>query len=116
MTMQLLPEPPDFIAEITIGHVLATVVFIVAAYMFLMYLRKLVKPIQDFLDDWNGTKPRPGVEAKPGVMERLQTLEDNTQTAVHELRPNSGKSLHDQVIKIRKSLVPDDELGERHVD
>jgi hypothetical protein len=37
--------------------------------------RKWAK-VDEFLEDWNGTPARPGVDARPGAMERLDRIED----------------------------------------
>ncbi|GAA3718370.1 hypothetical protein [Streptomyces tremellae] len=63
--------------------------------------------IDEFIDDWQGTPPRPGVPARPGVMARLDAIE-------HELRPNSGSSLRDAVNRVDRRTAqaiptPDDE-------
>src|SRR5690606_34629232 len=42
-----------------------------------LYLKnKLLAPISNMLQDWIGTEARPGVERRPGVMERLSGIED----------------------------------------
>lgn len=48
--------------------------------------------IGHFLDDWGGRPERPGVDARPGVMERLDRIE-------HEVRRNDGSSLKDSVAR-----------------
>ncbi|MDT0305054.1 hypothetical protein [Streptomonospora wellingtoniae] len=50
-----------------------------------------------FLDDWTGEAARRGVEARPGVMERLCTIEDRLGAVEHEVRTNDGSSLKDAV-------------------
>jgi hypothetical protein len=50
-----------------------------------------------FFDDWYGEDGRPGVPARPGVMERMSGIEDRLSRVEHELYPNSGGSLRDAV-------------------
>ncbi|GGJ72872.1 hypothetical protein [Streptomyces brasiliensis] len=50
-----------------------------------------------FFDDWYGEEGRPGVPARPGVMERVAGIEDWLTRVEHELYPNSGGSLRDAV-------------------
>ncbi|WP_062435003.1 hypothetical protein [Herbidospora daliensis] len=39
------------------------------------WLMRIIRRIQDFLDDWNGEPARPGVPARPGFPERIAALE-----------------------------------------
>src|SRR5690606_12371332 len=65
------------------------------------------------MDDLLGEPARPGVEARPGVLERLATIEERLSTVAalerriaaieRELHPNGGTSFRDAV----------DRLGER---
>ena len=58
---------------------------------------RLVTRTLNFLDDWAGEPPRPGVEARPGVMARLQDLEAGLARVLAETRPDHGHSLRDVV-------------------
>lgn len=53
-----------------------------------------------FIADWNGQPQRPGQDAKPGVMARLSVLEGQMATVHHELTPNSGHSMKDQMNRV----------------
>ena len=57
----------------------------------------LGRRVNDFMDDWAGEEERPGVPARPGVMERVSAIEARLQRVEHELYPNSGGSLRDAV-------------------
>lgn len=70
-----------------------------------------VRRFMHFLDDWFGEEARTGQPARPGVMERLQSMEE-TQTSQtetlsevrHELFPNSGKSMRDRTDQTRHAV------------
>ncbi|WP_411129923.1 hypothetical protein [Streptomyces sp. x-19] len=62
--------------------------------------RRIGGKVEDFVDDWQGTEPRPGVPARPGVMSRLGAIEDRLARVEHELHPNSGASLRDAVDRV----------------
>lgn len=49
-----------------------------------------VRKINHFIDDMTGEEARPGVKARPGILERLDNIE-------HELHPNSGGSMRDAI-------------------
>lgn len=66
-------------------------------WRLLVGCRRLVKRFDDFMDDWGGEPARPGVSRRPGVMERIEGIE-------HQLRPNSGESLHDAIGRIEDEL------------
>lgn len=76
---------------------------VVAAALVLAFLVRSVRKawphfrrFGHFLDDWTGEEERPGVPARPGVMDRLGQLE----SATRELKPNGGGSLKDAVNRI----------------
>ena len=60
-------------------------------------ITKMVKKIDEFMEDWNGIDDRPGRNGRPGVMQRLVSIE-------HELRPNSGESLRDAINRIESKV------------
>lgn len=45
------------------------------AYELIKSMRRMTKKFDQFSEDWNGTDARPGVPARPGVMERLSRIE-----------------------------------------
>lgn len=49
------------------------------------------------IDDLVGEPERPGVPARPGLMERMKAVESKTEIIRHEMFPNSGKSLRDKL-------------------
>lgn len=65
-----------------------------------------MKKINDFLEDWRGETARPGYPGRPGVLERLVKLEEHVATTSHEVQPNSGSSMKDQLNRIDKA-IPD---------
>lgn len=58
---------------------------------------RLARRVNHFMDDWTGEEERPGVPARPGVMERVSGIEARLHRVEHELYPNSGGSLRDAV-------------------
>lgn len=63
-------------------------------------VRRIVGRVDEFVDDWNGTVSRPGVPGRPGVMARLDGIEERLGSVEHELHPNSGTSLRDAVDRV----------------
>lgn len=63
------------------------------------------KKIDDFLEDWYGEPERPGVPARPGVMERLAMHGADIATIKGELTTNGGKSLKDKVNSTDARLI-----------
>jgi hypothetical protein len=63
-------------------------------------VRRIVVRVDEFVDDWNGVPPRPGVAGRPGVMARLDGIEERLASVEHELHPNSGASLRDAVDRV----------------
>lgn len=67
-------------------------------------VRRIVLRVDEFVDDWNGVPPRPGVSGRPGVMARLDGIEERLGRVEHELHPNSGSSLRDAVDRVDVAL------------
>ena len=75
-----------------LAELIAVVTPIVAAvWALLRPLKRQADRIEMFWEDWNGTPARPGHDATPGVMARLQSIDG-------ELTHNGGNSLKDQVV------------------
>ncbi|MFE9923259.1 hypothetical protein ACFYQA_17240 [Streptomyces sp. NPDC005774] len=74
-------------------------------------VRRIAERLDDFVDDWNGVGPRPGVPERPGVMTRLTQIEGRLSSMEHELQPNSGQTLRDAVNRVdrrTRDLANDD--------
>ncbi|MFJ4907734.1 hypothetical protein ACIQCR_24535 [Streptomyces sp. NPDC093249] len=70
-------------------------------------LRRGLRRVGQVLADWTGEEGRPGVPARPGVMQRLgdlgeqlSGLDERVQVIEHEVHPNSGSSLRDAVDRV----------------
>lgn len=63
-------------------------------------LRRVVRIVEDFADDWHGVPARPGVEGRAGVMERLGRIERSMGAVAHEVRPNNGSSMRDAMDRV----------------
>lgn len=61
---------------------------------------QLARRVGHFLDDWNGEPERPGIPARPGVLERLAAVEVTTQ----QLTPNGGAHVADAVRRVEEHL------------
>lgn len=89
----MIVDPVDLIVRI--GAVLTALTIIgVAARV----IGRMARRVGDIHDDWRGEPARPGVEARPGVMERLKTIEE-------EMRPNGGGSMRDAVNRLEVRLT-----------
>lgn len=100
---------PDAIGKITVSHILVFVSFVIGVAGIIAYAYKLLKPwvnsMRNFLDDWNGEEARPGVSKRPGVMERLLSLEKAQNEIKHEVQPNSGNSMYDKLSAVHKHIT-----------
>lgn len=111
---------------------LASVVVVGTAFLGLVAVIgrkgfKGARRVAHFLNDFNGTPARPGVDAQPGVMARLQRLDENQGAAnlsraaitrrlddmqpkvnrIHyEMRPNGGDSINDKIDRVATVIAP----------
>lgn len=67
-----------------------------AAYAAARRVGPKLRRIGHLVDDLAGESERPGVDARPGVMERLRHLDRVTD----ELRPNGGASMKDTLNRL----------------
>lgn len=62
---------PEFIQAITVGNLVTWLGLAFSVWLILKKMAPIVKKLADTLDDFHGEKERPGVPARPGIMERL---------------------------------------------
>ena len=89
-----------------------SIAFVGGAVWLVRKVRGFNTKFDEFIEDWNGTKARPGVPHKPGVMERLSDQDaalakiDNHVIAVeNEIAFNGGKSMKDIVHRVDGSMT-----------
>lgn len=107
---------PQWVANLNVGQVAVYVFGVLFVVGLIVKCWKTIRPVwvgvRDFLDDWRGEPERDGVKGRDGVMKRLATIEDDgastkkrVEDIEHELHPNSGSSLRDQVDGMRDQLT-----------
>lgn len=62
--------------ETWVGRMAIVIAGIGAIFGAILGVVRTGKRLAHFLDDWFGEEARPGVAARPGVMERLERLEE----------------------------------------
>ena len=72
--------------------------------MLLAGWRKAVRPVLLMAKDWNGEAARPGVEHRPGVMERLDKHDQMLRVIHNEVNLNHGGSIKDAVARIEHDV------------
>lgn len=65
-------------------------------YQFFSWIVPRFRKLGHLVDDLTGEPARPGQAARPGLMERVQKLEDRSVELLH----NSGSSIKDTVNRI----------------
>ena len=96
------PELADILNRISVWEAFAVILGVGVIVGAAVKGWKVIKRLNHFLDDVMGEEERPGVPARPGLMERVMRVE-------HELFPNSGASLRDQTNRIESTIT---EIGE----
>ena len=106
------------VAENIIGAA-ALITAVTVLVIALIKTSKFIKKVVHFFDDYFGEEERPGVNARPGLSERMASIEKSLEVGTekfntieykldkidYELRPNSGLSLRDAVNRIEKRVV-----------
>ena len=77
---------------------------------------RTVRKLERLVDDWQGTEARPGVPARPGVMERLTAQDEAISAVRQQVLPNGGSSLRDAVDQTRARVEDMDGRLSRHMD
>ncbi|MDT0306880.1 hypothetical protein RM780_07875 [Streptomyces sp. DSM 44917] len=94
------------------GAAAAGAAVLAAAWRGVRAVARVVGRVDEVVDDWQGTPSRPGVEARPGVLERLAGIEARVTRIEHEMKPNGGASLRDAVNRVDRRtarIAPDPE-------
>lgn len=65
------------------------------------------RQVGHLLDDVLGEPARPGQAARPSLMTRVTSIEERVAVIEHEVKPNGGGSLKDQVTRIVENTDPD---------
>lgn len=87
----------DIFGDLTIAQAMLWIAAAGALITLVVKLWKPLKAFSDFLDDVKGEPGRPGVPARPGLMERVSSIESSLSEVRHEVLPNTGTSLNDSV-------------------
>ena len=103
---------PDWLGSITVGQVVGWLVAAGAILGGLRWLRPWADGLHAFLEDWQGTPERPGVDAVPGVMEKLRRMDGelrevktSASAAAFNTGPNHGSSAHDVSSRSSVSVI-----------
>lgn len=64
--------PAGWLETVTVAQVVAVVVLVTGIAAFMM---RVVRPLMDFLRDWNGRPARPGGQPVPGIPDRISAIE-----------------------------------------
>lgn len=113
----MTPEMESFLSGITLADIVWWTIVAGTVFASVKYVFPAIKGLIDFFDDVKGEPARPGVEARPGLMDRLASVESiqkansrTLDTVRHEVFPNSGKSLRDRIDQTAKAV---DEVNEK---
>lgn len=93
----------------------ALFVIVMAVTTFAFKLWPFISKLNQIAEDWTGEKARSGVSARPGIMERMQVIEEKAEDAAYNSKPNRGHSAHDTLMQSIDKLSRQVEDVSRHV-
>ena len=109
---------PTFVESISLGQALTWVGMVGLVVAWMAKVMPQLRAIMHALDDLRGEEARPGFDARPGVFERIKVVEDGhadiRQTLTeqgkvladiqHHVKPNSGSSSYDALLREVKAV------------
>ena len=109
---------PTFVESISLGQALTWVGMAGLVVAWMAKVMPQLRAIMHALDDLRGEEARPGFDARPGVFERIKAVEDGhadiRQTLTeqgkvladiqHHVKPNSGSSSYDALLREVKAV------------
>ena len=109
---------PTFVESISLGQALTWVGMAGLVVAWMAKVMPQLRAIMHALDDLRGEEARPGFDARPGVFVRLKAVEDGhadiRQTLTeqgevladiqHHVKPNSGSSSYDALLREVKAV------------
>lgn len=105
-----MPEWLPYLLATAIGLIIGASVWLAkVAWPF-------VQKLSHFVDDVVGESARPGVEARPGLMERIGGLETQVETIHHETTPNHGGSIKDEMRRVEYLGIQTAKALDAHVE
>lgn len=89
------------------------VAFVLAAWRIGRRVGPFIRRVVHLVDDFAGEPARPGQVARPGLMERLTTVEARVENTQYHVQPNGGGSAHDDLVrKLDEAIRKSDEHAE----
>lgn len=97
---------PAWVPDVSVQEIVGASIALVLVATVVRKLWPGVRRVMHLVDDLAGESERPGVPARPGLMERMAAVEDGqsdmsekVDVIHHEVLPNSGTSLRDEVTR-----------------
>lgn len=71
-----MPSINDIEATFFVNWLIALTLIITIGSVISKRVWPIMRKLEHMLDDFNGTKARPGVPERPGIMERVKSIEE----------------------------------------
>lgn len=88
-----------WLADVSILQAVVVIGAFAAVFSFLWKAWPWFGRVKDFVDDLIGETARAGVEARPGLMERMRNVEALASSAAYNSKPNGGASAFDKLMQ-----------------
>lgn len=114
---------PAWVPDVSVQEIVGASIALVLVATVVRKLWPGARRIMHLVDDLAGESARPGVAARPGLMERMAAVEGSQQdmsekvdTIHHEVLPNSGTSLRDEVNRNTEGIKAAHDRLDEHAD
>lgn len=94
----------EILSQLSVLDMAVTLAALAAVATVIRKVWPVLSKLKDIIDDIAGEPARKGVPARPGLMERMASVEAKVTSADYHSRPNGGSSAYDALMREVRGL------------